>query len=370
MFVDYTGEKMKIYDKLTGKEIEVEVFVAILAASQITYAQGTLTQRKDDWIKANDNALWYFGGAPKIIVPDCLKSGVTRANKYEPEINPAYYDFARHYGTAIVPARPYSPKDKAMVENAIKIVYQRVFAPLRNLVFFSLEELNEAMREKLEEHNNMPFQRMKISRRELFNEIEKDALGKLPHLRYKLKEFRFLKVPSNYHIELREDNHYYSCPWQLRGKRVMLIYTQSTVEIYHQNMRVALHQREKKRGYTTVKEHMSPEHRFYAELSFEDVAKRAEMMGDKVKAFVEEVFHCKVNKHQAIRTFLGIVDLGRRFGPERVNAACKRALEFRSLSYRAVREILEKGLDKLKEEPSFSFYYPSHSNIRGKAYFS
>ena len=216
----------------------------------------------------------------------------------------------------------------------------------------------------------MPFQRIRVSRKELFNEIEKDALGKLPPLRYELKEFRSLKVPSNYHIELREDNHYYSCPWQLRGKRVMVVYTQSTVEIYHQNMRVALHQRERKRGYTTLKEHMPPEHRFYAELTPQDVAKRAEVIGKEVKAFVEEVFHCKVNKHQALRTSLGIVDLCRRFGPERLNGACKRALEFRCLSYRMVREILEKGLDRLKEEELMSSSYPVHSNIRGKAYFS
>lgn len=369
MFVDYTGEKMKLYDKLTGKENEVEIFVAILAASQLTYAEATWSQRKEDWIKANDNALWYFGGVPKIIVPDCLKSGVTKANRYEPEINPGYHDFARHYATAIVPARPHSPKDKAMVENAIKIVYRRVFAPLRNSLFFSLEELNEAIRDRLEEHNNMPFQRIRVSRKELFNEIEKDALKKLPPLRYEIKEFRSLKVPSNYHIELREDNHYYSCPWQLRGKRVMVVYTQSMVEIYHQNRRVALHKRERNRGYTTLKEHMPSKHRFYAELTPEDVANRAEQIGKEVKAFVEEVFEYKANKYQALRTSLGIVDLSRRFGPERVNKACKRAFEFRSFSYRVVRDILEKGLDRLKEEQPLSSSYPVHSNIRGKAYF-
>ncbi|MFQ5888005.1 MAG: IS21 family transposase [Candidatus Hydrothermarchaeales archaeon] len=370
MFVDYTGKKLQIYDRMIGEEKDVEVFVAILAASQLTYAEATRTQKKGDWIKANENALWYFGGVPQIIVPDCLKSGVGKANRYEPEINPVYADFAKHYGTAIVPARPYSPKDKAMVENATKIVYGRVFAPLRNSLFFSLEELNGAIRERLEEHNKAPFQRMGISRKDLFNEIEKDALRELPPGRYELKEFRCFKVPSNYHIELREDNHYYSVPWQYRGKRITLLYTQSTVGVYHQNMRIALHKRERRRGYTTQKEHMPPNHRFYAQLSPEEMIGRAEKIGDKVKVLMEKVLRDKGNKHQALRTCLGITDLSRRYGPERLNRACKRALEFHCYSYKAVKNILEKGLDRLKEEPAIPESYPIHSNIRGRIYFN
>jgi len=219
MFVDFTGERIKVQDE------EMEVFVGILGVSQLTYAEATENQRKEDWIRANENALWYFGGAPQIIVPDCLKSAVTRANKYEPDINPVYADFTRHYGTAIVPARPYNPKDKALVESAVKIVYQRVFAPLRKWSFYSLEELNGAIREKKDEHNSKPFQRMRMSRKDLFNEVEKDVLKPLPSARYELKEFRRYKVSSNYHIGLREDNHYYSVPWQYRGKYVTAIYT-------------------------------------------------------------------------------------------------------------------------------------------------
>jgi len=369
MFVDYTGGKLEICDRITGERKDVEVFVAILAASQLTYVEATWTQRKEDWIKANENALWYFGGVPGVIVPDCLRSGVTKANKYEPEINPVYADFARHYGTAIVPARPHSPKDKAMVENATKIVYQRVFAPLRNRLFFSLEELNEAIREKLEGHNETPFQRIRISRKDLFNEIEKDALRKLPSGRYELKEFRCLKVPSNYHIELREDNHYYSVPWQYRGKRIMLVYTQSTVEVYYQNMRIASHKRERMRGYTTLKEHMLPKHRFYAELGPEEITLRAEKIGKEVKVLIEKILRYAGNKHQALRTCLGITDLSRHYGSERLSSACKRALEFHCYSYKQVKNILEKGLDKLKEEPISSRSYPMHSNIRGRAYF-
>ena len=370
MFVDYTGKRLTITDELTGKVREVEVLVAILAASQLTYVEATETQKKEDWVRANENALQYFGGVPQIIVPDCLRSAVTKADRYEPDINPLYADFARHYGTAIVPARPGSPKDKALAEGAVKITYRRVFAPLRNETFYSLEELNQAVRDRLEEHNNMPFQRMKISRRELFEKTEKELLKALPPQRYELKNFRRLKVPSGYHIEIREDNHYYSVPWQYRGKRVTVIYTTRTVEVYHNNMRIAWHKREKQAGYTTLKEHLPPKHRFYLECTPKEMVSQAEAIGGEVKALVEEILDNHRSPQQALRVCMGIISLCRRYGPERVNQASKRALEFNSHSYKVVRRILEKGLDRLKEDPLSSWALPSHKNIRGNAYFS
>ena len=370
MFVDYTGKKLKIYERGTGKEKEVEVFVAILPASGLTYVEATQSQRKGDWLKANEDALFYFEGVPGQIVPDCLKSAVTKVNKYEPDINPCYADFARHYSTVIVPARPYSARDKAMVENAVKIVYRRVFAPLRDRLFYSLEELNEAIKDLLEEHNNTPFQRIKMSRRELFDEIEKTTLKPLPLRRYELKEFRRFKVPPNYHIEIREDNHYYSVPFKYKGKNVTVIYTASTVEIYHKSIRIALHKREEKRGYTTSKEHMPTQHRFYAEWSPEKMITRAKEIGDETGALVEKIFESKGCLHLSYRTCLGIIDLSRRYGGERVNRASERALEFHSYSYKAVKNILEKGLDKLAEETLLLESFPLHSNIRGGDYFN
>lgn len=370
MFVDYTGKKLRVCERTTGKEKEVEVFVAILPASQLTYVEATETQRKEDWLKANEHALSYFGGVPKQIVPDCLKSAVTKGNKYDPDINPVYADFARHYGTVIVPARPHNAKDKAMVENAIKITYRRVFAPLRDRLFYSLEEINEAIRDLLEEHNKTPFQRMKASRRKLFDEIEKASLKPLPLKRYELKEFRRFKVPPNYHIEIREDNHYYSVPWQYKGKNVTVIYTASTVEIYHKNIRIALHKRKKKRGYTTLKEHMPARHRFYAEQGPEEMITRAEEIGDKVGALVEKIFESKGCLELSYRICLGIIDLSRRYGADRVNRASERALEFHSYSYKAMKNILEKDLDTLKEETLTLKSFPSHSNIRGRDYFN
>jgi len=293
MFVDYTGKKLKICERTTRKEKGVEVFVAILPASQLTYVEATETQKKEDWLKANEHALSYFGGVPGQIVPDCLKSAVTKGNKYEPDINPVYADFARHYGTAVVPARPHNAKNKAMVENAVKITYRRIFAPLRDHLFHSLEEINEAIRDLLEKHNNTHFQRIKMSRRNLFDEIEKAALKPLPLKRYELKEFRRLKVPCNYHIEIREDNHYYSVPWQYKVRNVTVIYTASTVEIYHKSIRIALHKRERKRGYTTLKEHMPARHRFYAQRSPQEMITRAKEIGDEVGVLVEKVFENK-----------------------------------------------------------------------------
>jgi hypothetical protein len=370
MFVDYTGKKLKIYERITGKEKEVEVFVAILGASELTYVEATESQRKEDWLKANEHALSYFGGVPGQIVPDCLKSAVTKGNKYEPDINPVYADFARHYATVIVPARPHNPKDKAMVENAVKITYRRIFAPLRDRLFYSLEEINEAISDLLEEHNNTPFQRMKTSRRELFNEIEKAALRPLPKERYELKEFRRLKVPRNYHIEIREDNHYYSVPWQYKGKDVTVIYTASTVEIYHKSIRIALHKREKERGYTTLKEHMPAQHRFYAKWSPQEMITRARQIGDETGSLVEKIFERKGCLELSYRICLGIINLSRHYSADRLNRASRRALEFHSYSYKAVKNILEKGLDTLKEETLFLKSFPVHSNIRGKDYFN
>jgi len=369
MFVDYTGKKLKICERTTGKEKEVEVFAAILPASQLTYVEATETQKKEDWLKANEHALWYFGGVPGQIVPDCLKSAVTKGNKYEPDINPEYANFAGHYGTAVVPARPHNGKDKAMVENAVKITYRRVFAPLRDRLFYSVDELNGAIRDLLEKHNNTPFQRIKMSRRDLFDEIEKTTLKPLPKKRYELKEFRRFKVPSNYHIEIREDNHYYSVPWQYKGKNVTMIYTASTVEVYHKSIRIALHQREKKRGYTTLKEHMPARHRLYAQQGPQEMITQAKEIGDKAGALVEKIFESKGCLQLSYRTCLGIIDLSRRYGTDRLNRASGRALEFHSYSYKTVRNILEKVLDTIKEETLLPESFPPHSNIRGRDYF-
>ena len=245
MFVDYAGNKLEIVDTKTGEIIKVEVFVAILGASQLTYAEASFSQKSEDWIRSNERAFQCFGGVPQAIVPDNLKSAVTHSCKYEPKINFMFDDFADHYNTSILPARVRHPQDKALVENAVKLVYHRIYAPLRNRTFHSLDELNEAIWDLLEHHNNALFQRLKISRRGLFEKIEKPALKSLPKETYAIKQCRELTAQFNYHIELREDRHYYSVPWQFKGKRVRVIYDDRNVSIYYDNIRVVQHKRDR-----------------------------------------------------------------------------------------------------------------------------
>lgn len=370
MFDDYAGKKLRIYDRKTGSSREVEVFIAVLGASQNTYVEATESQRKEDWLKANDNALQYFGGVPRAIVPDCLKSAVTKGCKYEPEINPEYADFARHYNTVILPARPNSPRDKALAENTVKNVYIRIYAPLRNRKFYSLEELNEAIWELLEVYNNTNFQRLKTSRKQLFDDTEKPFLKPLPDQRYERKGFEYRKVQFNYHVELVEDRHYYSVPWRNKGKRVTLIYTATTVEIYYNNMRIASHARDREvNGYTTVREHMPPHHKFYDGWSPQKFINWGHKVGASVKTMIMKILKSRQYPEQAYKVCLGILNLPKKYGDDRVNSACKRALQYNNCSYKAVKRILEKGLDKLREEPVLP-RLPIHDNIRGNKYFN
>jgi transposase len=370
LFIDFTGDKLMVYDRKTGIGHEVEVLVAILGASQLTYVEAVKSQKKEDWIKANDNALWYIGGVPQAIVPDCLKSAVVNGNKYEPDINPEYNDFARHYGTVILPARPNTPKDKAMVENAIKIVYTRIFAPLRNRIFYSIEELNSAIMELLEIHNNKQFQRMKVSRWELFNETEKHMLKPLPCCRYELRGFLNLTVQFNYHILFSPDTHYYSVPWRYKGKRVNVLYTSESVELYHKNIRIAFHKRDRTvNRYTTLKEHMPSHHQFYSEWSPQRMISWGGAIGNDVKIMIEKVLESRKFPEQAYKVCLGILNLSKKYGNQRLNQACKRALQYNCYSYKSIKNILEKGLDKLQEEIVLA-QLPVHNNIRGNQYFN
>ena len=370
MFVDFTGKKLYITDPKAGEKREAEVFVAILGASQLTYAEARYTQKKADWIRANENALWYMGGVPQAIVPDCLKTGVTKGDKYDPDINPVYADFARHYGTVILPARPHSPQDKALVENAVKIVYSRIFAPLRNQVFYSLDDLNRAIIEMINEHNNRFFQRINISRRQLFKETEQSVLKLLPSDKYELRSFQSVKVQFNYHVYLSCDKHYYSVPYQHRGKRVKIIYADSYVEIYHNNIRIAFHKRDRSRNkYTTIPEHMPPNHRFYHDWSPEKMIEWAGKKGPCIRELIKNLLEKRTHPEQSYKVCLGVINLSKKYGEGRANRACKRALDFHYYSYKAVKNILEKGLDKIEEVPLFHQKLPEHENIRGSEYY-
>jgi transposase len=372
LFVDFAGKKLAITDRATGIARPVEVFVAILGASNLTYVEAAMTQQKHDFINVNVNALHFLGGVPRAIVPDCLKSGVTKGDKYEPEINPEYLDFARHYGTTILPARPHRPRDKAMVEGAVKIVYAWIYARLRDRIFYSLEELNRAIREELEHYNSRKMQRYGQSRRELFDEIEKTALQPLPEERYEVREYKRLKAQFNYHIYLSVDKHYYSVPYRFRGKEIDVLFTASVVELYHNNGRIAFHKRERtKYGYTTVPEHMPPNHRWRDDWNAEKLIGWAESIGGEVKTVVEAVLASRQHPEQGYKTCLGILNLAKSFGNVRLANACRRAIEYERYSYRMIKNILQNNMDMHSEEPTlFDRTVPLHENIRGRDYYT
>jgi transposase len=368
-FVDFAGKHLHIVNRNTGELDPVEVFVSILGASQYTYAEAVATQQKHDWINANQNAFHYFSGVPRALVPDCLKTAVSKANHYEPDINPEYEDFSRHFGTVILPARPVHPKDKALVENAVKLVYSRIYAALRNRIFYSLKELNLAISEELEKHNNTPMQRLKISRKQLFYETEKPALLPLPAEKYEFKSFKTLKAQFNYHVYLSDDRHYYSVPYRYRGSQVKLAYTQSVVEIFCKNRRIAFHKRDKRPGgYTTSADHMPSQHRFVSDWSPERFINWARNTGEHVEHVVTHIMESREHPEQAYKVCMGILSLARKYDRQRLDKACKRAVSFDLYTYKGIKNILEKKLEDYQLE-SFE-PMPSHPNIRGNEYYS
>lgn len=368
MFVDFAGKKLEIVNRQTGEISEVETFIAVLGASQYTYIEAAADQKKHDWIKVNQNALIYFGGVPEAIVPDNLKSAVNKTNKYEPEINPEYADFARHYQTTILPARAKHPKDKALVEGAVRIVYNRIYAALRDRIFHSLEELNGAIRMELERYNSIPMQRLNISRRQLYDDIEKNTLNPLPEEKYQLRTFKSLKAQFNYHIYLSEDKHNYSVPYRYRGKQVTVIFTDSVVEIFYKNKRIALHKRNQTiSGYSTFKEHMPKQHRQYEEWSPQRFSNWAAKIGTCVETVISTVLAGKKHPEQAYKTCMGILKLTDKYGDHRLNHACEKAIEFDYISYKGIKYILENKLDNYQEEMFQPL--PAHNNIRGQYYY-
>lgn len=372
LYVDYAGKKLGVVDPKSGEIKFAEVFVAALGASKLIYTEAVWSQQKSDFISAQANTLKYIRGVPKAIVPDCLKSAVTKGHRYEPDINPEYQDFASHYGTTILAARPYKPKDKAIVEGAVRIVYQRIFAPLRDRTFHSLEELNKAIREQLEVLNNHPLQAYGVSRWELFNEIEKEALSPLPVEDYCIRHFARCKVQFNYHIYLKEDKHYYSIPYQHRGKHVEVRYTATIVEIYLNNCRIAIHKRNyRKFAYSTVKDHMPPGHKFMDDWSVEKFISWAKKIGEHTEEVIERILHRKEHPEQGYKVCLGILNLAKEYGRDRLENACRRALYIDSLSLKVIKNILSNGLEEVEDEDASGRLSdtPHHDNIRGPEYY-
>ena len=371
LFIDYTGKKLHIIEKETGEIKPVEVFVATLGASQYTYVEASFSQQIPDFIHSVQNSLHYLGGVPGCIIPDNLKSAVTKSNKYEPHINEQFACFASHYDTSIMPARALKPKDKSLVESAVSITYTRIHAALRDQEFFSITELNLAIKKLLLIYNQIPFQKKQHSRSSLFLEIEKGALKPLPLEKYELRDYKTATVQKNCHVYYAPDKNYYSIPNAYIGKKVKLVLTQSVVEIYHNQVRIALHPRSRKAyHYVTLKDHMPVSHTYNADWSSEYFITWAQKLGTSTKQYIEKILEKKQYPEQSYKSCVGILSMASKIGKERLNSACKRALGYDAVSYNAIKNILERGLDKEEEQPDlFNISLSNHENIRGSEYY-
>ncbi|MEE4137039.1 MAG: IS21 family transposase [Desulforhopalus sp.] len=368
MFVDYAGQTVSVIDRETGEIHKAQIFVAVLGASSYTYAEATWSQQVEDWIGSHVRAFSFFGGVTEAIVPDNLKSGVSKACRYEPDINPTYHDLASHYQTVVLPARVRKPRDKAKAEAGVLLVERWILARLRQHTFFSLAELNKAIQELLAVLNGKSFKKLPGSRQSRFAELDKPALKPLPAAPYELAYWKKAMVHLDYHVEV--EGHYYSVPYTLVKKQLEIRYTRTTVECLYRNQRVVSHRRNQVRGrHTTIKEHMPPRHRQYLEWNPERFIRWAEKIGPQTKVLTEILLVQRAHPQQAYRTLLGILRLGKAYGEQRLEAACDRALQINALSYRSIESILKTGLDQKPLQRQENSTPIQHSNIRGADYY-
>jgi len=369
MFVDYAGQTVPIVDRQTGEVKKAQIFVAILGASNYTYTEATWTQSLPDWIASHIRAWEFMQGVAALTIPDNIKTGISEACYYEPDLNATYHELSQHYQTAILPARVRKPRDKAKVETGVQGVEQRILAPLRHRTFFSLTDLNQAIRELLVEYNQRPFQKLPGSRQSLFEELEQPVLKPLPAQRYEYAEWKTATVNIDYHVEV--DRHYYSVPYKLVRKRVEVRLTATVVECFHNGKRVASHLRSFEKGrHTTLKEHMPKGHLEYLEWTPERIVKWAAKTGGATAEVVKYIMVSRAHPQQGFRSCLGIMRLGKLHGTNRLEAACVRAKAINAMSYKSIASILKHGLDKcpLPEKPPASLNL-RHDNVRGPEYY-
>ena len=315
------------------------------------------------------HSLNYYGCVPNVLVPDNLKSGVDKANRYEADINRDLLDLGNHYGMAILPTRSHKPRDKAWVERMVQIIYTRIFAPLRNRVFTSLDELNEAIFELLEVHNSLPFQGREESRNNLLENIERAHLKPLPQERWELKEYLQVKVMKNCYVQLHKDRHYYSVPFQYIGNKVKIVYTATVVSVYLGGERIAYHLRDRRpHKYTTVKEHLPSSHQFVSEWNPSKFTEWAGHIHPDVKAYIMNVLENKSYPEQTYRSCVGILSFEKKAGRDRLIAACQRATAFGAFNYKVIEQIINNKLDRLDTKKE-NLTLPLHENIRGAGYY-
>jgi len=369
LFVDYAGHTVAIIDPATGTVKAAQIFVAVLGASSYIFARASLTQTLPDWIDAHVHALAFFGGVPRQIVPDNLKAGVTRADRYEPELNHTYLDLATHYGTAILPARARKPRDKAKVEVGVLVVERWILARLRNRRFFSLAELNGAIATLVADLNDRPMRRLGVSRAQLFADLDRPALLPLPPEPFVYAEWRLRRVALDYHVEI--DGHFYSVPHRFIKQQVDARITAGIIELFHKGERIAAHPRSPARGHhTTTPGHRPSAHRRHGEWTPERLHREAGVIGQATAALVALILESRPHPEQGFRACLGILRLARPYGRERLEAACQRGLAIGTRSYGSIRSILQTGLDRCPSGSAAEGTLPSdHPNVRGSRYY-
>jgi len=368
MFVDFSGDKATWCDPKTGEVHEAEVFVAVLGCSGMLYVEATRGQDLASWVGAHIHAWEAYQGVSEVTVPDNLRSGVTKACFYDPELNPTYAEAATYYNTVVLPTRVRRPRDKAAAEAGVLTAERWVLAPLRNRQFFSLHELNAAIAVEVAKVNARPFRGEQTSRKDLFIELERPALRPLPSSRYELAQWKKVTANIDYHVEY--DRRFYSVPYQLVRQRLDLRATATTVEVFKSGRRVASHVRGyDRRRYITDPAHMPASHRAHAEWTPSKLVSWGRSISEETGTFVEQLLESRPHPEHAYRACLGLKSLGRKFGEDRLGAACARALSIRSISYSSVKSILTEGLDRLPLPGAQEAPPPvSHENLRGAAY--
>ncbi|WP_404418318.1 IS21 family transposase [Marinospirillum sp.] len=369
LFVDYAGQTAPVIDPNTGEIREAQIFVAVMGASNYTFAEATWSQKLPDWIHSHIRAFEFLGGVPELVVPDNLKSGVTKAHRYEPDLNPTYQDMVSHYGVSVVPARVRKPRDKAKAEGGVLIVERWILAALRHRQHFSLGQLNASIRELLTLLNQRPFRKLPGNRQEHFETIDRPALQPLPAEPYTYAQWKKARVHMDYHVAF--EGHYYSVPCSLVKKEVELRVTEYTLEVFYRGQRVASHQRSAHKGrHTTVTAHMPEAHRQAGEWTPERLVKWAAKTGPATEQMIIKALAHRKHPQQAYRACLGILRLGKAYSEKRLESACQRALMLGSYRYKSIESILKHRLDEqpldIQEELSLP---DQHDNIRGPAYY-
>lgn len=368
LFVDYAGRTVPIYGRSGEESFRAQLFVSALGASGCAYAEATRTQSLPDWLASHVRALEYYGAAPTILVPDNLRVGVTRADRYEPDLQRSYAELAAHYGAVVIPARPYRPKDKSRVELTVLLVCRWILARLRHQRFFTLEELNAAIRPLLVELNERSFQRLPGSRRSVFEALDRPAMRALPPTPYTYAEWKERTVAFDYHVEI--DRHYYSVPHALVGHRVWARFSAAVVEVFFKAERVAGHVRSYRRGaHTTLSDHMPKSHRAHAEWTPKRLIQWGESIGANTGAVIEHLLRSKPHPEQGYRACLGLLALAREYGHARLEAASALAVKLASPTRKSVKSILQSGRDRRRTSEPLSLDLPAHGNVRGPGYY-